>query len=444
MSDFPASKTARGALFARAGLKVGANYAKYYANRALGGRAGADKSALHRDNADDLFRRFTQLRGTALKLAQSLSLDTGVLPDEFVEVMSQAQYRVPPMNRALVRRRLRDELGDYPEKLFARFETEALAAASIGQVHRAETRDGVPVAVKIQYPDVRRTIESDLSMARLLFGRLVGERVDDYFAEIRDKLLEETDYGHESRQLLRFAADWDDPAVVLPRPLPELSSARVLTMTFVEGSHLDAYLAGGPTQTERDAYGQLLWDFFHRQIAAGRYTLHADLHPGNFLFRADGRLGVIDFGCVKEFPPDFIDLCLRLLRQHCRNDEADLKALYREARILDQNQEGPVSEEEAFAYFRSFGLALSHPYREESCDFGDPDYRRRINDFFRRGPDLKPQVSRHFIFLNKVQAGLYSLLMKLGARVDTRYSRRVIEGDAVLEKEGAQQSGVEY
>lgn len=428
MNDFPASKAARGAIFINTGLKIGTNYAKYYANRALASaNSKPDKSVLHRANANDIFRQFTRLRGTALKLAQSFSLDTGVLPDEFVQVMAQAQYRVPPMGQALVRNRIKAELGDYPEKLFSHFEPEALAAASIGQVHRALLKDGTPVVVKVQYPNVRRTIESDLSLARTLFGHLIGSRIDDYFAEIRDKLMEETDYLNEGEQLQAFGTEYRHPAIVLPQLFPKWTTERVLTMSFVEGKHLDGYLAAQPTVAQRHAYGQLLWDFFHAQIEAKAYTLHADLHPGNFLFRPDGQLGIIDFGCVKTFPPDFITLCMRLLHLHIEDNTEALKQLYREAQILSDESNGSLSEADAFIYFRRLGQILVQPYLSERFDFGGRAYQQALNAFFRDGSEVKPQVSQHFIFLNKLQMGLYSLLMKLGATIDMRYSRNIVQ-----------------
>ncbi|PSQ94321.1 MAG: ABC transporter, partial [Bacteroidetes bacterium QH_2_63_10] len=306
--DFPASKLERGKIFAKTGLKVGKNYAKYLADRATGGDAEQQRRDLNTQNAKDLFREFTHLRGTALKLAQSMSMDTGMMPDEFMDVMAEAQYNVPPMNKALVRKRVRDALGRMPELLFDSFETEAMAAASIGQVHRARLNDGRDVAVKVQYPNVRETVQSDLAVARSLFERLVrGGDIDDHFQEVRARLEEETDYLNEAENIAFFAEQYDRDDVVTPRAVDAYTTETVLTMTYVEGQHLDTFLDDHPDQATRDHFGQLLWDFLHEQVASNHRTLHADAHPGNFLFRDDGRLGVIDFGCVKTFPQDFRD-----------------------------------------------------------------------------------------------------------------------------------------
>src|SRR6056297_2210918 len=165
--DFPSSKFDRGKIFAKTGLKVGTNYAKRYLKKSVGKKETEEEGRqFHTENARQVFNEFTKLRGTALKISQSLSMDEGMLPDEFAEVMSEAQYSVPPINKALARSIIKKELGDYPEQLFAEFDSKALAAASIGQVHQARLDDGRKVAVKIQYPNVRNTIHSDMAMAK--------------------------------------------------------------------------------------------------------------------------------------------------------------------------------------------------------------------------------------------------------------------------------------
>ncbi|MDC0979527.1 AarF/UbiB family protein, partial [Balneolaceae bacterium] len=159
MSDFPSSKFERGRIIAKTGLKVGTNYAQRYLKKRITGKEESAKE-FHSENAREVFKEFTKLRGTALKIAQGMSMDQGFLPEEFAEVMTQAQYSVPPINKALVRAIIKRELGEYPEQIFAHFEADAFAAASIGQVHKAELKDGRKVAIKIQYPNVRETIDS--------------------------------------------------------------------------------------------------------------------------------------------------------------------------------------------------------------------------------------------------------------------------------------------
>ena len=427
--DFPASKFDRSKIFAKTGLKVGANYARYLKDRVTNrnGDKAAQKEALNTQNAKDIYEELTKLRGTALKLAQSMSMDTGVLPDEFMDVMAQAQYKVPPMNRALVRKRIRDGLGAFPEQLFDRFEGEALAAASIGQVHRAYLDDGRKVAVKVQYPNIRNTIESDLVVARRLFGRLVsGPYLDEYFEEIRSMLMLETDYENEANNIDFFADQYDHEGIVTPHAVHEHTSPSVLTMTFVEGVHMEEYLAQNPSQEERNHFGQLLWDFLHEQIAANHCTLHADAHPGNFLFREDGRLGVIDFGCVKRFPQAFRNDMIRLWNARINDEQSEIDAMLHKLDILHADMNA-ATRERVEQFFERFGQLIVRPYRVDSFDFGDDAFYDELKACFKEGSQLRETSgSHHFIFINKVLVGLFSLLAQLEPTIDTRKSRSLL------------------
>ncbi len=428
--DFPASKLDRGKIFAKTGLKVGKNYAQYLANRATGGDADEQRRALNTQNAKDLFREFTHLRGTALKLAQSMSMDTGMMPDEFMEVMAEAQYNVPPMNRALVRKRIHDALGRFPKVLFDEFDLEAIAAASIGQVHRAQLDDGRDVAVKVQYPNVRETVQSDLAVARTLFKRLIrGGEIDDHFQEVRARLQEETDYLNEAQNIAFFAEQYNRDGIVTPRAVDEYTTETVLTMTHVEGRHLDAFLEEDPDQATRDHFGQLLWDFLHEQVAGNHRTLHADAHPGNFLFRDDGQLGVIDFGCVKTFPQAFRDDMLRLYRARIADDEAAINQLLHRLDILHSDLSTDV-QNEIRDFFDRYGSLLVEPYRRSKFDFGDPDFREHLHECFQQASGLREVVgSPHFIFLNKALVGLLNLLTQLKPRIETDNSRTLLNSE---------------
>lgn len=432
--SFPSSRIARGAVVAKAGLQVGANYAKYLARRAARtDDAGELKRRLHDENANDLFAQLVKLRGTALKLAQGMSLDPGLLPEEFADVMAQAQYRVPPMNRALVRRLVRQQLGADPEAVFASFEPEAAAAASIGQVHRAVLKDGRKVAVKIQYPNVRQTIESDLSMARALASRIApalleSGRVEPFIEEVRTMMRRETDYREEGATIEVFHLQYGSGHVVTPRWIPELSTESVLVMTWLEGVHLDAFLAAGPSREERDRYGQLFWDFVNEQVASNTCTVHADVHPGNFLFREDGRLGVIDFGCIKTFPQYFRDAFLLIWDAHVHGRSGRLEALYEEVEIY-QSDQSPELRARLQGFFGRFAHAILAPYRaglaagDGRFDFSDPSFRESLLPLFQEASQFNAAVgSPHFVFVNRILFGLFSVLSRLGARVDTRAS----------------------
>ncbi len=440
VSDFvPAGRVARSAVAAKAGLKVGSNYARYLARRAVKSEdADSSRSRLNTENAEDLFGQLVKLRGTALKLAQGMSLEPGLLPKEFGEILSKAQYQVPPMGYGLVRRLVRQNLGDYPEKVFATFEPEAVAAASLGQVHRATMHDGTIVAVKVQYPNVRESIDSDLKMARGIAERIVGKDVvQPFLDEVRDRVKEETDYLMEGENIELFHQLYTSNDVVTPRWIPELTTEGVLTMTFIEGLHLKPFLATNPPQDQLNSFGQIFFDFVHSQITADSLAVHADAHPGNFLFCEDGRIGVLDFGLVVRFPRAFRDRLMHLFKARLSGDRNALMASYREMELLRPEMNDGM---QAFIIdvLEEFGLMLATIYREDHFDFGAQETLQGYDEvlakltgreaFAHRGAIGTPEL----IFLSRLLAGFLAMMSQLGARVNVTSGRqamlRVIEG----------------
>ncbi|MBO6522184.1 MAG: AarF/ABC1/UbiB kinase family protein [Balneolaceae bacterium] len=427
MSDFPSSKFERSKIIAKTGIKVGTNYAQRYIKKKMGTDGGEDKE-FHTNNAKEVFKEFTKLRGTALKIAQGMSMDQGFLPEEFAEVMSQAQYSVPPINKALVRTIIKRELGDYPEKLFAKFEPEAFAAASIGQVHRAELKDGRKVAVKIQYPNVRETINSDMAVAKSLAKRIIkkGQDIDPYFNEIKNTLMEETDYHHEGSQIDQFRRRFGNDEIIIPEWVQEFSTEKVLCMSFVNGRHLGDFLKENPSQEERNHFGQLIWDFFHEEIRVGGYV-HADTHPGNFLFTYDGQLGVIDFGCVKLFPDEFFTNYLKLLPTHLANNQDAIRDLYIKLDVINPDAKEQGRETEYYNFARNYGIMFSKPYKYDVFDFSDPKFDAEIRHFTKEAPlSNELRGSKHFLYTSRVHTGLYSMLIKLGAQIDTTGAKVIL------------------
>lgn len=428
--DFPSSKFDRGKIFAKTGLKLGTNYAKRYLKKSIGKKESEEDSQdFHSENARQVFNEFTKLRGTALKIAQSLSMDQGMLPEEFADVMSEAQYSVPPINKALARSIIKKELGDYPEKLFQSFSSDAIAAASIGQVHEAKLENGEKVAVKIQYPNVRNTIQSDLAIAKTLLKRFVkkGANLDEYFEEVEQTLMEETDYIQEGNYIEYFHEQFSGNDYITPVWHRDLSTRKVLTMSFIEGRHLKEFLKNDPSQEKRNHFGQLLWNFFHDQVEQ-RDFIHADTHPGNFLFTDDGTLGIIDFGCVKKFPESFMQKYMQLLPTHLEKNEEDIRDLYINLGIIKKNPDNTRKEEQFFQFCKNYGNTFAQPYLADEFDFGDKTFRQKINKFAKQPPIMnEPRGDRNFIYSTKVHLGLYSLLMKLEAEVDTRRSKEITQ-----------------
>jgi len=422
----PGGARERGLTAAKAGVKMGRNYARYLSRRAVGASREDARGELHARNAEDLFGELSKLRGTALKMAQGLSMEPGVLPEQFSEILARAQYEVPAMGPALVHRLV-------TESVFAEFSTRASAAASLGQVHEARLKDGTRVVVKVQYPNVRESVDSDLRLVRGLAGRFLDkEAIDPYLGEVRDRMMEETDYRLEGNNIEEFATRFEGSRIVTPRWIPELTTERVLTMTQLDGLHLKEWLATGPTQEQRDQYGQLLWDAIHEQVAGTSFRVHADAHPGNFLFREDGRLGLLDFGCIKTFPLTFRDGLVRLYHARMDADQDGLLRAYAELEMLP-----PDMEDDGRTYLLTvldqLGAIIESLYQPESYDFGAD---RLLDQFQAIIPQLtgreaykhrRPVGSQHFVFVNRLLAGMLSILTQLEARIETRYAKQLLD-----------------
>ena len=421
-------RLSRAASLAGSGTRVGVNYLKHYGKKALTGNS--DESALHEANATEVYGTFAKLKGGPLKLAQMLSIDKNMLPEAYRSQFAQAQYSAPPLSYPLVSRTFRREFGKEPTELFDTFTKEAVCGASIGQVHRA-TKDGKEYAVKVQYPGVAESLTSDLALVKPFALQILGLRDADvapYFAEVQERLLEETDYKTELANSQKLSeSSGKIPGVRFPTYYPELSSSKVLTMSWEPGVPLDKFTAahsGAEHQELRDRIGQALWDFYHHEIHELR-IFHADPHPGNFLVDDEGVLTVLDFGCTKAVGDPFYSDYFKLLSPGFLNDrEAFAEALVK----LDILQpDDPARARELIIENAHRGTSLlARPFHESPFDFGDPKYMEAIvelGESGRKDRDLKEiktaRGSADAIYLNRAYFGLYSLMAALRARVKT-------------------------
>ena len=281
------------------------------------------RERLDEENAKDIYNSLKTLKGSALKVAQMLSMEKNLLPRAYVDQFSLSQFSVPPLSWPLVKKMIRKYLGANPELVFDTFAAQSKNAASIGQVHQA-TKDGKKLAVKIQYPGVADSISSDLSIVKpiaLRMFNLKGKDTDKYFNEVENKLLEETDYQLELKQSQWIADKCKNiPYLGFPAYYPEYSSDKILTMDWMEGLHISEYVSIQKQDRSEPPFGSTLWDFYMFQIH--HLKKYADPHPGNFLIDESHNLVALDFGCVKTIPDDFykpyfdlVDLKLKTI--HC-------------------------------------------------------------------------------------------------------------------------------
>src|SRR5579875_3289187 len=311
---------------------VGSNYLWASLRRPFLKQDARDKSLLdtHIKNARLIVQSSQELRGAFLKLIQMLSMREDILPAEALEVLSLTQASVPPMDYATIADQVQSELGKRPERLFARFERQAFAAASLGQVHRATLLDGREVAVKIQYPGVQETVEQVLKNLKLLLAALraiahdlMRQKIDTrtIYAELEERIKEELDYQREAANMALFRELLsDDPEIIIPTVVLELSSRRILTMSYVDGYALTDVLAPGVDVELKHWVARKYFNLVWRQILEFG-VLHTDPHPGNYLVTYHPRLGILDFGSIRRFSDVVRKANLKLARARLDGNE---------------------------------------------------------------------------------------------------------------------------
>lgn len=370
------------------------------------------KNETHLKAALELLGTMGYLRGAVMKLGQMLALPE-MVPEQYARLLSSLSFEAPPMHYAMVREVFFDEFGREPEEMFASFEKRAFAAASLGQVHRARLHSGEQVAVNIQYPGIARTIQSDLKNLRLLLQPMrMGEdwpNLLDKLAEVESVLLAETDYVKEA-EVARMVRGHFGPedGVVVPKVYPECSSRRVLTTEFLQGVHIDEFLASDPSQELRDRFTHLMTVGTMRFLYRAHCIL-ADPNPGNYIFMPDGRLGVIDFGCTRWYTDEEWRLQCDAEVAAFQQDEKEMERVVVEASLYESAQQ--MGAERVELVKRVIDWQLEPWLSEGLFDFGD-------RDFFLLGMDAMRQATKKG-YLRGMPLHIWTTRFVLGARAVT-------------------------
>lgn len=412
--------------------KVTCGYLAYWLRSRF---AGADKKEELKNEARlaaalQLFATMGYLRGAVMKVGQMLASLPEVMPEEFADVLASLHFQAPPMHFALVREVFLDDFGKDPEEVFAYFERRAFAAASLGQVHRARLHSGREVAVKIQYPDIARTIRSDLRNLRILLQPMCMTKDWPYLLEKLadlERMLElEADYCQEARFTNEVRELFTpEEQIVVPEVFEEYSSRRVLVTEFIPGCHLEEFLAAKPDQELRDRFTHLLTVATMRTLYRKRLLL-ADPNPGNYIFMKDGRLGLIDFGCTRILTKE------EEKQQHefevavMAGDQEEFDRMIAKACYFDDPNE--IETDRLAVIGRSARWQMEPWLKEGLFDFGD-------RDFFRRGIDSTLELARKgysrgtptWIWANRFILGARGMVYRLQGRCDFRsiYEREV-------------------
>jgi predicted unusual protein kinase regulating ubiquinone biosynthesis (AarF/ABC1/UbiB family) len=412
----------RGFRLGKLGLSLTGSYLGYQAqNLFLGAETQEERRHRFQKKASRRVREeLASLKGPSMKIGQILSMQTQALPEEAIAELASLQMQAPGMHPTLARAQFKSSCGKYPEEVFRQFELEPFAAASLGQVHRALTRQGQPVAVKIQYPGIRTAIENDLKLLRsaTLPGRLTGYAPVSICEEMERGFLEETDYLNEGRNLDFFRERLAVfPYVTIPTVYWDLTTERVLTMSFVAGETIGKFLESKPPQAIRDLIGQRLFELYHFQIQYCQ-AIHADHHPGNYLLQPDGRFGLVDFGCVKRVSADLAELV------RCCVSHSWLEGKDAAQRVVDIIWGPKVSLAKARRMLAGLEELMNLVFppavaKGEVVDFGQPVLLDTLFRTWRKA--LRDKLTNpEFAFITRAELGLYNLLHHLGAQVNTR------------------------
>ncbi len=423
IDKIPTSKIQRASKLIQTGAKVGVNYVTYYKDKMVTKDEAAAKQKLNESNATDIYDSLKNLKGSALKVAQMLSMEKSFLPQAYVEKFSLSQFSVPPLSPPLVLKTFQNYFGKSPSQLYDEFNSVSVNAASIGQVHRAK-KNGKDLAVKIQYPGVANSISSDLALVKpiaMSMFNIKGKDSDKYFKEVENKLLEETNYLLEVEQSEEIAAACGHiPNLIIPKYYKELSTERIITMDWMTGIHLSEFTSSNTDQEKANKLGQALWNFYMFQIHHLR-KVQADPHPGNFLVSDNIELIALDFGCMKEVPEEFYIPYFDLVQPEILNNSQAFEERMFALEILRKDD----SEKEKIFFKEMFHELLSlftKPFQQEQFNFSDSEFFAQIaamGERYSKSTELRKvngnRGSKHFIYINRTFFGLYNLMFDLKA-----------------------------
>ena len=438
--SIPISKLHRTTKLVKTGAKVGVNYIKYYGDKIINSGEAA-KERLNENNANDIYDSLKALKGSPLKMAQMMSMEKNIMPKAFVDKFSLAQFSVPPLSPPLVLKTFKKSFGKLPSQLFDTFNNQAINAASIGQVHQAK-KNGKNLAVKIQYPGIADSIQSDLAIVKpvaMKMFKISGEYSEQYFKEVENKLVEETDYILElaqSQEISQACAHL--PNLKFPRYYPEFSAMDIITMDWMEGAHLSEFVLKNTNQKTANEVGQTLWDFYMYQIHI-LHKVHADPHPGNFLVSKENELIALDFGCMKTIPKIFYTPYFELFSSEVLHNKERFEQSLMALEILKDDDS--VEERELFTkIFYEIIECFTTPFKKETYDFSDMSLFEKLSAFGKKYLKETSALnmnanrgSKHIIYMNRTFFGLFSLMFDLRAEnIKINNFTQFIEAQPVL------------
>lgn len=423
-NEIPESKLKRSIVSGKTAAKVGGKVLKYYTKKPFLSKEKQTeaKADLDQKNAEILLKGFSLLKGTALKIAQFLSLESDIVPSAIQKELEKSYNQVSPINRALVRKIIQNSFNEPLENIYSAFDTNAFSAASLGQVHYATTQNGEHLAVKIQYPGISKTIKNDIELVKNFLKPLPDYKlILPVIKEVEARLFEEVDYLQEAENIAYFSKNLNLKGVTVPYVNIKVSSSTVLSMEYLSGTVLNEWINTNPPAEQRNKVAQTIFDIFLKSFYELN-CIHADPNPGNFIIQDNLNIGLVDFGCVRRFEPEFISLYLQMHNALFMDDRTEILRTLKALHFFNSKTD-PKIETKISTAFSKFSRWFSRPYKEDVFDF------RLNSDFLIEGKKLMNEFSRFrnhfnlnpdFVFFDRTRYGLFRLFERMQARVKFR------------------------
>jgi predicted unusual protein kinase regulating ubiquinone biosynthesis (AarF/ABC1/UbiB family) len=412
---------------------VTGSYVGYLAQRVFLGPDARQRKlkATHTRAARRVTSGLLTLRGPAMKLGQTLSLQAGLLPEEMLSELVTLQMSAPGMHPTLARAQFKAAMGKTPEELFRSFTPEPFAAASLGQVHHGVTREGARVAVKIQYPGIQAAVANDFRWFRTVSK---GAQVTRHLpaatlAELEEQIMAETDYRREADNLEHFRKQLAPLEFVsVPKVYRRYSGDGVITMELLTGVHLDEFLADRPAQRLRDQLGARLVELFYFQLLEME-AFHADPHWGNYLFGKDGTIGLVDFGCVKYLDPRFVAGLRALYLYPGDRTGSGFQDMLTERYALQGQKLAPAARKALARFAENFYRTVYPPEVARDDEPFDFSSDKALRSYMQEAANLARSrcALPEYLMMSRAETGLYATLHRLRARVPmSRIVRRYL------------------
>lgn len=382
-------------------------------------KSGEKSNIIPPQIAEKIVKVMGELKGPWMKIGQYMSLNDTYTDDDFFQTFSSLQYESPSMSYYFTKMQIEKELGKSPEAIFKSFSRKPIGAASIGQVHEAYLHSGEKVAVKVQYPDMDKIIKSDLTTLKVGLTPLkmfYKGKIEPLIEEVEGVLINELDYKKEAENLEIFRNFYkDNENIIIPEYIPELSTQKVLTMKFIEGKPFENTIKeNNLTQEQKNHIGKVMLHALWKQLFELN-MVHADPHPGNFLLIDDNKIGLLDFGCIKKFDKNFIEIYKSMIKSVITKNSEGIRKSYVDLGFVEEHETEKLDALEEFSAF------MGEPYNnQEEFDLGQNLHKLKEGqvEFKKMSEKVGFRLPKDFIYLNRTLFGIGMILFKLRISVN--------------------------